>query len=213
MRALNLATRPFRNERLPSLLAVVALVCALGVSAYHVLLAREVMPDRTSGLNRKLAEMEAESARLRTEASALHVDRPDAAVLAQWTLLKDLVDRRVFSWSGLFAVLEDTMPDGVRLMSLSTNVAKGTVKLQIVAASRTFDEALAFMRALEDRPEFADVWPTQRTGADEPEYQYDMTYLPQARPSAAPVAAPPTDGPEAAPGPSRGPQVSARMAP
>lgn len=199
MRSLNLATRPFRNERLPNLLAVAALVSALLLSAYHVLRARDVMPDRTSDLNRRLAELEAESSRLRADAAGLRTEKPEARALAEWTQLKDLVDRRVFSWSGLFAVLEETLPSGVRLLSLSPRVEKGHVTLQMNAVARTFEEAMAFQSALEERPEFADVWPTTRAGADEPEYQYDMTYVPQPRKpapasSAVPVPVPAVDG-------------------
>jgi Tfp pilus assembly protein PilN len=201
VRSLNLATRPFRNERLPSLLAVLSLAGMVLLTAYHVLLVRDVMPDRTSALTVQLAEMEAESARLRTEGAGLRGEKPDAATLAQWTRLKEMVDRRVFSWSGLFAVLEDTLPDGVRLVSLTPKVEKGQVTLQIHAVARTFDEALVFMRALEERPEFSSVWPTTRgSGPEGVEYQYEMTYLPQPHKAAAPPA--PAQASSADPGPS-----------
>ena len=178
MKSLNLASRPFRNDRLPSLLAVASLVVVLALSAYHLLLAREVMPDRTSGLTMKLGEMEAESARLRNEAASMRNEKPDPGALAQWTQLKDLVDRRVFSWTVLFSVLEDTLPDGVRLVTLQPTVEKGQVRLQITATARTFEEAMEFTRDLEDRPEFAEVWPTNRGSDPELEYRYDMKYLP-----------------------------------
>src|SRR4029450_12931704 len=103
---------------------------------------------------------------LRTDAAGLQTERPDAATVAQWTQIKDLVDRRVFSWSRLFSVLEDTMPDGVRLVSVTPKVEKGQATLQIIAVARTFAEAVAFMDALKARPEFSDVWPTQRKGED-----------------------------------------------
>lgn len=186
MRALNLASRPFRNERLPNTLALVGLGLTLLASAYHVFLVRDVMPDRTSALTVTLQEMEAESARLRTEAAGLTVARPDSGTLAQWTLLKDLVDRRLFSWSGLFAVLEDALPDGVRLVNVTPNVQKGKITLQLTAVARTVDEALEFMRALEERPEFAEVWPTSRgSGQEGFDYQYEMRYVPQPRKVAA----------------------------
>jgi hypothetical protein len=203
VRSLNLATRPFRNERLPSLLAALSLAGTLLATAYHVLLVRDVMPDRTSALTVQLAEMEAESARLRTEGAGLRGEKPDAATLAQWTRLKELVDRRVFSWSGLFAVLEDTLPDGVRLLALTPKVEKGQVTLQIHAVARTFDEALVFMRALEERPEFSSVWPTTRgSGPEGVEYQYEMTYLPRAQKAGASPAPEPAPATSADPGPS-----------
>lgn len=207
MKSLNLATRPFRNERLPSVLASVSLAVALLVTAYHVFLARDVMPDRTSALTQKLMEMEGESARLRAEASSLREEKPDKATLAQWTHLKDLVDRRVFSWSGLFSVLEDTLPDGVRLVNLLPKVEKGQVELQITAVARTVEDALEFMRALEERPEFAEVWPTGRgTGQEGVDYQYEMRYLPQPRSVAASPA------PSPAPASSTQPDASAAVA-
>jgi hypothetical protein len=195
LRSLNLATRPFRNERLPTLLALVSVAAALLLSAYHVFLARDVMPDRTSALTMQLAEMEAENVRLRNEGDALRGVKTDSGALAEWSQLKDLVDRRVFSWSGLFSVLEDTLPDGVRLISLSPKVEKSQVTLQIVAVARTFEEAMGFTTALEERAEFSDVWPTARRTNEngEPEYQYDMRYLPQPRKAAgspAPSPAP-----------------------
>ena len=186
MRSLNLASRPFRNERLPNLLTLVGLGIALTATAYHVFLVRDVMPDRTSALTLKLQEMEAESARLRAEAKGLQVERPDPGTLAQWTRLKDLVDRRLFSWSGLFAVLEDSLPNGVRLINVAPNLHKGQITLHLTAVARSVDEALEFMSALEARPEFANVWPTSRgSGQEGFDYQYEMTYLPQPRQVAA----------------------------
>lgn len=196
MRSLNLASRPFRNERLPTVLAMVSLGAALLVSTWHVLVMRDVMPDRTSALTMKLGEMESESARLRAEAAGLKVDKPDAPTLARWTQLKDLVDRRLFSWSGLFSVLEDTLPKGVRLSSLTPSVSKGKVTLRINATARTVDEALEFMRALEERPEFEQVWPNSRGGSAEAgfDYQYEMVYLQQPRkPAASPAPSPAPD--------------------
>ena len=203
MRSLNLASRPFRNERLPSVLALVSLAVALLVSTYHFFLVRDVMPDRTSALTRQLAEMETESGRLRAEAKGLQGEKPDAATLAEWTQLKDLVDRRVFSWSGLFDVLEGTLPNGVRLTSLTPHVEKGKVVLRINAVARSVDEALGFMRALEEREEFADVWPDNRSSGQEGvEYQYEMHYLPQPRRIAASPAPSPSPAASAEPGPA-----------
>jgi hypothetical protein len=131
-------------------------------------------------------------------------EQTNSATLAQWNQIKDLVDRRVFSWSGLFSVLEETMPDGVRLVSVAPKVEKGHVTLRIMAVARTYDEARQFMTALMDRPEFSDVWPTQRTDEDgKTTYQYDMTYLPEAR------KARPTPSPEAS---QEAPSAPARVA-
>jgi Tfp pilus assembly protein PilN len=211
VRSLNLASRPFRNERLPTLLVLASLAAVLLITTYHVFLIRDVMPDRTSALTLKLGEMEAESGRLRAEAADSRVDGPDKATLARWTQLKDLVDRRVFSWSGLFSVLEDTVPSGVRLVSLSPAVKKGQVTLRISVLARTFEEALAFMRALEERPEFEEVWPTSRGSTEAGlDYQYEMVYLPQPRKAGASPAPSPAPAASVEPGGTPGAVASAR---
>jgi hypothetical protein len=68
---------------------------------------------------------------------------------------------------------------------VAPNVQKGQVTLRLTAVARTVDEALEFMRALEERPEFANVWPTSRgSGQEGFDYQYEMTYVPQPRKAA-----------------------------
>jgi Tfp pilus assembly protein PilN len=160
------------------------------------------MPGRTSGLARQVVELEQEAARLRAESGRLRAPQPAPTAVAQWVLLKDLVDRRMFSWSGLFAVLEDALPKGVRVLSIAPNVEKGQMKLELLAVARSNEDALQLIRVLEDRPEFDDVVPRTRTA--EPDGQLSvrltMVYTPSGRPpvaaaaaSAPPAAAPPAE--------------------
>jgi Tfp pilus assembly protein PilN len=193
VRPLNLATQPFRNETLPALrLAVGGLVLA-ALTVQHALTIRALLPARTSEAHRRAAELEAEAARLRAEARDQRVTRPEAPVVAQWTLLKELVDKRAFSWTGLFGVLEEVLPAGVRLVSISPRVEKGVVTLEVIAATRSYDAGLDMIRVLEERPEFADVFPLSRGDEEDTRFRYTMRYLPQP-PSAGP-------GPAASPAP------------
>lgn len=205
---LNLASRPFRNERLPNVLAVAAIVVALAASVWHSWVARDVLPDRTSSLVQALGEREAESARLRSEEQGLRAVRPAAPALAEWKRVKDIVDQRVFSWSRLFSVLEETLPDGVRLQSLAPETRDGVVTLGIVVTSRTHEEALDMIERLEARPEFEGVQPASRTTNDDGSIQLTCSvrrYLQQELPSPAPAAAAeaaPVDAPAAPSTPS-----------
>jgi hypothetical protein len=196
---LNLATRPFRNERLPNLLAVAGLFAVLVVSAWHVWVARDVLPDRTSSLIQALGEREAESARIRAEETSLRALRPDAASIAEWKLVKDLVDQRVFSWSTLFSVLEETLPDGVRLEALQPQVRDGQISLEMQASSRTHEEAMLLLSSMEARPEFAGVQPRSRSTLDDGSIAMVLAvkqYLPQEpKPAAAPASPAPADAP------------------
>jgi len=197
MAPLNLASRPFRNERLPALLLALCFTVAGAITVKQLMAIRSLMPGRTSGLARQVKELEDERARLRSESGQLRAPRPEQSTVAQWTLLKELVDRRTFSWSGLFAVLEETLPKGVRLMSISPGIKKGEMWLDLLAVARSNEDVLELIRVLEDRPEFDDVLPRNRTGEDELTFRLTMRYTPPAQPPAVAAA-----NPASAPSPS-----------
>jgi Tfp pilus assembly protein PilN len=185
MPPLNLASRPFRNERLPALLLALGFTAAGAITIKHAVAIRSLLPGRTSGLARQVAELENERERLRTEASHLRAPRPEPAALAQWTLLRDLVDKRTFSWSGLFALLEETLPRGVRLVSISPSFKKGEHVVEIAGVARTNEDVLELIRVLEDRPEFDGVLPLSRNTAPDQvllEFRLAMNYAPPALP-------------------------------
>lgn len=178
MRPLNLARTPLRNERLPAVASTAALVVVLAVTAVHGVTLRRLLPDRTSARHRELAELDAESARLRAEATALRAERTDARELARWTLIKDVVDRRAFSWTGLFARLEDVLPDGVRLVSVAPSVQRGEILLDVTAIGRSAEDGWELVRVLEEQPEFSEVFP--KSEGENSEFQYTMRYRPGA---------------------------------
>ena len=209
MRRLNLASRPFRNERLPNVLAVTALVAVLVVSAWHLVIARDVLPDRTSSLIQTLTEREAESGRLRAEDASLRALRPEGVAVAEWRLVKDLVDQRMFSWSTLFSVLEETLPDGVRLQSLSPAVDDGVMSLKMSAYARTHEEAMDLMVKMEARPEFEGVQPASRTTLDDGSIALVCAVKRYLPPPPAPPAPP---SPAAAEAPAEEPPVPSTQA-
>jgi Tfp pilus assembly protein PilN len=174
VRPLNLASDPFRNERLPVLLLAVAAVGVLTLTVAHALVLREVLPGRTSGIQKEAAALDAESAKLREEARAPRVPRPQPAGLAEWGLIKDLVDRRAFSWTLLFAHLESVLPDGVRLVSVAPSTRKGEVAIDVTAVARSPEDAREFVRRLEGREEFDDVY--LREEGDAGEVRFSMKY-------------------------------------
>jgi hypothetical protein len=198
-RPLNLASHPFRNETLPAVLLVVGGILLAGLTVRHAFVIRRLLPAQTSAAHKQAAALEAEAARLRDEARDLRVPRPEAPVIAQWVRLKELVDRRAFSWTGLFGVLEQVLPYGVRLRAISPRVDKGIVSLELSAAARTYEQGLELIQILEDRPEFASVFPLGRESDAETEtrYRYEMRYLPQAAPVPGASPAPAVPSPDA----------------
>jgi len=188
VRPLNLASEPFRNERLPSLLLGVAALGVFALTVQHALLLRQLLPARTSDARKEAAALEAESARLRAEARSPGGTRPQPAALAEWGFIKELVDRRAFSWTLLFSHLEAVLPDGVRLVSIAPTSRAGEVLLDVAAVARTPEDAREFVRRLEGREEFDDVY--LRSEGESGEVRFTMKYRPAPSRPPAPGAAP-----------------------
>lgn len=178
MRPANLAGRPFRNERLPNVLTAAAIAAVLAFSVRHAFLVRALAPGRTTALYDEVARLEAESARLRAEQASLRGVTPDPKAVARWVVVKDLVDRRAFSWTGLFARLEDRLPAGARLVSITPSLRRGDILLDVEAVMRSPEVGWQFMRSLDEGGDFADVFPLSE--GSNGEFHYTMRYRPSA---------------------------------
>ena len=188
--ALNLATRPFRNERLPSLLFGLAAAAVLALTAQHALTLMDLLPGRVSALDREAVTLEQEVTRLQSEATSLRGPRPDPQRLKQWVALRGLVDRRAFSWSALLASLEDVLPTGARLVSITPNLRDGQVWLDIAAVARRFEDRQALLHSLEESPQFEEVFLRNAGESDRgEEFNYSARYLPGV-PAPGPSPAP-----------------------
>lgn len=184
---LNLATRPFRNERLPRLLLGLAWFGMLVLSSVHLLAARQLLPGSSEGRVLEAERLEAKLQRMATRATSGEA-KADPEQLKLWAALKELVDRRAFSWTGLLARLEQVIPEGVRIVSLAPKQAHGRLAIDFEAVARTQQDGLALLSALEARPEFSEVYPLHVEDADGlRKLRCTMVYDPDAQP--APVVA------------------------
>jgi Tfp pilus assembly protein PilN len=195
MRPANLAARPFRNERLPNVLFAIAAVLTLAVTVRHALALRALLPGQTSSRHEEVARLEAESSRLRAEDARLRTVSPDPAVVARWRIVKDLVDRRAFSWTALFERLEEKLPEGARIVSIAPAVRQGAILLEVQAVVNQPQVGWEFVRALEEGGDFDEVFPL--TEGEGGEFRYTMRYRP--RPEAAATPAAPTPAAAATP--------------
>jgi hypothetical protein len=153
-RPLNLARRPLRNERLPTLLLLVGCVALAGVTARHMVTARNLLPERTSAVDGELVRLEQELGQLRREGRELGGHEVSPEKLKEWAAVRRLVDRRTFAWSALMASLEETTPPGIRLVSIAPSGAAGQVQVSLTAVGRTLDDEFEFFEALQAREEF-----------------------------------------------------------
>ena len=200
MRApLNLARQPFRNERLPTLVLSAACLALAVVTVRHALLARELLPGRARDVESEVVATENEIETLRAESAGLREVAASPDALKEWAAVKDLVDRRMFSWTGLLGVLESALPAGVRIVSIAPQEEAGRTELALSAVGRTGEDALALLQALQSHEEFEGAflksWGEGRDGVD---IMCTVRYAPTARPRATPLGTagqPPGAGP------------------
>ena len=79
MKALNLAQRPFRNERLAATAFGAAAAVLIALTLWHAIVIRDLLPARTSERHREVAALEAEATKLDTEARTLKTEPPPPA--------------------------------------------------------------------------------------------------------------------------------------
>ena len=187
---LNLATRPARNERAGTLAFGLGAALLLALTIQHAFVVSRLASAAATTLDAEVAGLEKEIAGLRDRETALRGSRTDAVALTRWSLLKGLVDGRAFSWTGLLARLEATLPADVRLVAIAPDTKHGHYELSLEAVARSSNHAVALVKALEDRPEFEDVFVLQiDEGKDGARCRYQMTYLPDAASPPPPASA------------------------
>jgi Tfp pilus assembly protein PilN len=156
---LNLATRPFYNERALHILLAVLAVLLVVVSVFN---AREVV--RLSARQTALrAEVEAEEARardVRQRATTLRAQLEPVEleqVLAAAREANTLIDRRTFSWTQLFNHLETTLPPDVMLTAVRPRATKDGFTVSLGVLGRSIDDIDAFLQKLEQTRAFSEL--------------------------------------------------------
>lgn len=156
----NLATRPFYNERLvrtvliAALLAVAAWTAVNAATLYSLsrrngLLADEI---RSEGLRASGARADADTVRRGLDAAALR------AVSGAASEANALIQRRTFSWTGLFNELESTLPPDVRLVQVQPQTDNdGRLMVSLTVVSRRIEDLDEFIRGLERTGAFSGV--------------------------------------------------------
>jgi len=157
---LNLSTQPFPAYRLAtialvSLLAVLVVLTIWQASGFvqYSNLARSIRPvERESrveadALGKRVAELETP------------LNRPEStAKLNEIGFLNHLILRKNLSWTKLFAVLEEIVPNNVHFTNLTPNIgADGTVTLSLGVRARSIADVTEFVKRVETSPLFANV--------------------------------------------------------
>jgi Tfp pilus assembly protein PilN len=204
----NLSTRPFYNERAVHIGLIVLAVLVVAATAFNVSrILRYSKSDtrlatQASRDEARAADLRQQAARLRATVDPQQIELASAGARQA----NELIDRRTFSWTELLNRFETTLPDEVRISSVSPRVEREKgIMLRVNVKARSVDDVQTFMENLEATGAFKDAQPIQDHFDDEGQLEtaLDMVYTPAAaRAAAAPAEEKPAAEPAATPAPA-----------
>jgi len=157
---LNLTTRPFPAYRAVNVACAGILAVLIVLSVWQVVgfmkyskLARSVHPQEQE------VRVEAESLGQHVAELGSRLDRPEStAKLNEIDFLNHLILRKDFSWTRLFATLEEIVPENVHLTNLTPDIAaNGAVTLHLGVQARSIADVTVFIKRVEMSPLFENV--------------------------------------------------------
>ena len=190
----NLSTRPFYNIRAVHLtLGALALLVVVMTLFNLVELIRLTASERALGARAQQAEADAqrlrdEARRIRSQIDAKELN--DVAAAAQEA--NAIIDLRAFSWSDLFAQIEATEPENVRLTSFQLQEDRdGKLVMNLRVQARRVQDLELFLDALEKTGRFHEVLAAEEQTDQEGliNSHVEGVYVPLTQPAAAETAA------------------------
>ncbi len=160
MIGINLATRPFYNERAVRLGLVAVGVIAIAATGFNL--------TRIAQLSRRDTRMATEAARdqaaaadLRNRAARLRASvdpRLVATASADARQANELIDRRTFSWTELFNRFEMALPDDVRFTAVRPRLdPKRGIVVTIIVAAKSVEDVNALIDNLQASGPFSEL--------------------------------------------------------
>jgi hypothetical protein len=156
---LNLSTRPFPAYRVTSLALLLFFVVISGVTVWQVYSFRHYSSLAKNIRDKEKAARE-EKGSLANRLSDLgtRLDRPvTKEKLTEIDFLNNLIGRKHFSWTTVFANLEGVIPDNVHLSTVAPEILKDKVSLHLEIVCRSISDESEFIRRLQASPVFQDV--------------------------------------------------------
>jgi len=157
---LNLSTRPFVAYQFKTLLLIIALIILLALSVIqgygfrrYSTLANQIRGDARNAqvesevLGRRLTEMDSK------------LSGPQAKEkLSQIEFLNGIIAKKTFSWSRVFAVLEELMPEGVHLIGIRPDFAEsGPIIVHMEVDAKSVSDVKALFDNLQSSAVFEEV--------------------------------------------------------
>lgn len=162
----NLATAPLENNRRfvagASVLGAVAVVAMLLLALHAVRVRRSNLEMRTE-IDRLQGQIRIS---LRQQEGLRNEFKTPQAVeaLKRAQFLNGLIEARTFPWTKMFADLEQILPPGVRVTSISPQMDKeGRVKVVLAVSAVNDEQELKFLNSIDTSPVFSQVHVTQES--------------------------------------------------
>jgi hypothetical protein len=154
---LNLATVPQENKR--PFLAAAAFVGTIGLLALAVLShaaykSYQANRDLRADIARTEVAMQANQVR-QHELESYFRSVPAQQILDRSAFLNGLIDERSFPWTKIFMDLEDTLPPGVRVVSIAPRLVNGRAEVTLEVGAMTDEGKIQFLQAIEKSKKFS----------------------------------------------------------
>lgn len=154
---LNLSTSPRENKR--PFLAGAVVVGAIGLIAFLILShSAYVSWQANRAFRADISHWESE---IRTDqqkrtALELYFHNPDAQqILERSTFLNSLIGERSFPWTKIFMDLEQTLPPGVRVISIAPKLQNGRAQVALKVGATDDGSKIKFLEAMEKSKTFS----------------------------------------------------------
>ncbi len=156
---LNLASKPFFNNRKFYAASLLLGLVFFGLSAANLLL---YLAHRSQSLrlDRELADQTAEAGRLEQEQQEIwaRLQRPETEdFLNLVDYLNPLIARRTFSWTRFLNQLEDLVPHQVQIVAITPRIVESEIAVEILCNARSGADYIEFISRLEADSDFYQV--------------------------------------------------------
>jgi Tfp pilus assembly protein PilN len=167
---LNLSTTPLENKR-PFIAATAALgilgvlvFLLLGHAAYTSWAANRTLRQAISHWQEEIRSNQEKQAALQA-----YFQTPQAQqVLDRAAFLNSLIGQRSFPWTKIFMDLEQTLPPGVRVVSISPKLESGRARVELTVGAESDESKIKFLQDLEKSGVFTDIRVNDDRHQDQP---------------------------------------------
>lgn len=156
---LNLSTTPLANNR--RFVTAAGLIGLAGVVALVFFSVKDYATWRADrNVRADIGRLEDEIRRSEDRQRQLgqYFDTAEAKqVLDRSAFLNSLIEERTFPWPKIFEDLEQTLPSGVRIVSISPRLEGGRALVKLTFAATDSEGTVKFLRALEASKQFSEI--------------------------------------------------------